>query len=222
MEFTIDGFIARLREVIYDNFPYMQGSYPSSWGVMQTKEQKHPKTPFHVRDVAFGWLPTFGSGDSFYFDIGSDYAEEYYPYYHILEDSETIRIRGKGTKKTKGSQDMVSKGRRDYGRISFNGKTYTKEYSRNVRGQRSLMGKARRYVVGSDGVVYKINQDVNYYYNVHYKYIERILNTGLPFIAQEFGLKMKRVEDTGLGEEFKEQEETDRIRSIIDSFTEEE
>ena len=31
------------------------------------------------------------------FDIGNEYAEREYPYYHILEDAPVIRKKGKGT-----------------------------------------------------------------------------------------------------------------------------
>lgn len=220
MEFTVGNFVEKLRQVIYDNFPYESD---------EKTIEKHPKRPLHIRDIAFGYLPSFNQPDgSIYFDIGSDYAEEYYPYYHILEDSEVIHIKYKGTKGSKGSQDRISdKAARNYGKVSWNGKIFSREYVKNVRGARSRAGKSRQYIVGSDGVVYKLNQDSTYYYNKHYKYIERILDQTLPFIAQDFGLKMQRTVITGLEEDYIAQEqetmahdysEGDTILNILDSF----
>lgn len=210
MEYTIDNFISRLREVMYDNFPYEEES-------INTK--KHRNRLGHIRDVAFFNLPiNFVDTNTRTFDIGSEFAEENYPYYHILEDSEVIRIRGKGTTKSKGSQDKISdKKARDYGIVKWNGKTYSQEYRKNVRGVRSRAGKARKVFVDSNGEVYKINENASVYMNVHYHYIERILNATLPFIAMEFGLKQKRTQDTGLKEEYELQQS---MLDIIESFEE--
>ena len=59
------------------------------------------------------------SGNMYIFEIGNDYAEENYPYYHILEDAEVIRKRGRGTSKSKGSQAQIEKlSQRDYGPVT--------------------------------------------------------------------------------------------------------
>ena len=109
---------------------------------------------------------------------------------------------------------------RDYGKISFNGKTYSKEYQRNVRGQRSLADKGTIRVVGADGVVYRINKDANYYKNKHYHYIERILNNTLPWIAQANGLRMGRTEMSSLESDYESQEHDSLISGIMSSFME--
>jgi len=220
MEYTIDNFVSRLREIIYDNFPFESDDI---------NNKKHAKRPLHIRDIAFGYLPTFNDGeDKRFFDIGSDYAEEYYPYYHILQDSEVIHIKGRGTKTSKGSQERISdKSARDYGHINWNGKTYSREYVKNVRGARSRSGKARRTFVDSNGVVYKINENASTYVNIHYKYIDRILDNLLPWIAMELNMTLRRKQDTGIAEEYARQElETqahiystgDDILDILDSF----
>ena len=210
MAFELANFVKDIRQNLYDNFPYEDDA---------VKEIKHKKRPLHIRDIAFGYLPNVVDNGTIYFDIGSDYAEEYYPYYHILEDAEVIRKRGKGTKTSKGSQAMVEQlGKRDYGRISFNGKTYSREYQKNVRGERSRVLKSTYKIVGSDGVVYKINKDANYYKNVHYHYIERILNETLPWIAQSNGLKMGRTKITSLADDYNSQTSSDMILNILDSF----
>ena len=107
-EFSLQGFTNSIRQNLYDNFPYEND---------ETKMMKHLKRPLHIRDIALG-LP-YMSGNMFIFEIGNDYAEENYPYYHILEDAEVIRKRGRGTKLSKGSQAEISKlSERDYGRIN--------------------------------------------------------------------------------------------------------
>lgn len=207
-EFSLQGFTNSIRQNLYDNFPYEND---------EIKMKKHFKTPLHIRDVALG-LP-YMSGNMFIFEIGSDFAEENYPYYHILEDAEVIRKRGRGTKLTKGSQAEISKlSARDYSHINFNGQTYSREYRKNVRGQRSRIDKATYIVVGSDGRAYRINSNANYYKNKHYRYIERTLDSTLPWIANEYGLRMGRTELTSLEIEYSEQQHDSLITSIINSF----
>lgn len=210
VEFSLQGFTNSIRQNLYDNFPYEND---------ETKMMKHLKRPLHIRDIALG-LP-YMSGNMFIFEIGNDYAEEYYPYYHILEDAEVIRKRGRGTKLSKGSQAEISKlSERDYGRINFNGQTYSREYRKNVRGQRSRIDKATYIVVGSDGRAYRINSNANYYKNKHFRYIERALESTLPWIANEYGLRMGRTEITSLEIDYEQQEHNSLITSIINSFEE--
>lgn len=212
MDFNIDDFVTRIREVLYDNFPFENE---------EINKLKHSNRLGHIRDVAFKNNETqIPNPDMRVFDIGNNFSEEKYPYYHILQDSEVIHIRGKGTKKSKGSQEKITNAQaRDYGRVEWNGKTYTKEYARNVRGARSRSGKARKYVVDSNGVVYKINETSNTYVNIHYKYIDRILDSTIGIIAREYGLTPKRKQLTSLEDEYnmQTQEEND-ILSILDSF----
>ena len=209
-EFSLSGFAEDIRKNIYDNFPYESD---------EIKEKKHATRPLHIRDVALGL--TFTSGKQIIFEIGNDYAEEYYPYYHILEDAEVIRKKGRGTKLSKGSQAEITKlSDRDYGRISFNGKTFSREYQKNVRGARSRVEKATYNIVGSDGRVYKVNKDASYYKNIHFHYIERILNNTLPWIAQANGVRMGRTAITSFESDYENQEQGNLITNIINSFTE--
>lgn len=207
-EFSLSNFANDIRQNIYDNFPYESD---------EIKAIKHAKRPLHIRDIALGL--TYMSNGQMIFEIGNDYAEEYYPYYHILEDAEVIRKKGRGTKLSKGSQAEITKlSDRDYGRISFNGKTFSKEYQKNVRGVRSRVEKATYNIVGSDGRVYKINKDANYYKNIHFHYIERILNNTLPWIAQANGVRMGRTELTSLEIDYESQQSENLITSIMSSF----
>jgi hypothetical protein len=222
MEYTIDSFVARIREVMYDNFPYFPDEklYRSSWGVMQDNKAKHKGRTDHIRDVAFMNLPITTNLETRTFDIGSEYAELVYPYYHILQDSEVIHKRNQATKRSKGSQDKISdKSARDYGRVNWNGKTYTQEYKKNVRGGRSKKTKRLIYIRGE---YYEYGKD-DTYVNIHYHYIDRILDSTLPWIAHEFGMKISRKVDTGLEEENALQQEMGiaGLIDILDSFSEE-
>lgn len=224
-EFNLQEFTDLIREYLYGLFPYENDTI---------KLVKHEKHPFHIRDVAFMWLPTSMSADgkSITFDIGSDYAEENYPYYHILQDAQVIHKKNKGTKTSKGSQALIEDvGNRDYGRIKFNGKTYSREYQKNVRGERAkIVDKSTRFVY-SNGTTKKINANANTYVNIHYKYIDKILDYSLPFIAQYYGMKLMRKKNSGLEEEYNEQRYKDYkdvsvgnysldIVDILDSFNE--
>ena len=212
MEYEINSFVNRLRELMYARFPYEDE---------EINKRKHKNRLGHIRDVAFMNNPVvYVDENTLYFDIGNTNAEEKYPYYHILEDAPFIRKRGKGTEKTKGSQAKVEVvgGKRDYGRVSWNGKTYSKEYSRNVRGNRATLMRfnADRYI-NIGGKEYRINKTANYYENTHYKYIEKMLNGGVnTTLASEFDMKLGRTESTGLEEEYQMQE--GGILAILDSF----
>ena len=211
MEFDLKAFTDKIRQNLYDNFPYGPLTNPKG-------SLRHPNRKGHTRDYAFMKLPLLYGENTISFDIGSPNAERDYPNYHILEDAQVIRTKGKGTKKSKGSQDKISDLKaRDYGRVEWNGKTFTQEYKRNVRGSRSRQGKARQFFVDSNGVVYRINETANYYFNKHFKYIERTLDATLPFIAEEMGLKMRRTVDGDLLEEYNLQLQLDEQGQLPNS-----
>ena len=205
MAFNIDAFVRDIRENMYTNFPYENEDI---------NRKKHAKRPEHIRDIAFMNMPVIANGETRIFEIGNNYAEENYPYYHILQNAQVIRKRGRGTTKSRGSEHLLEPAKRDYERVSFNGKTFSKEYAKNVRGQRSLVGSATRYVYGGDGKIYKLNADANYYYNKHYKYIDRILDAIIPYVAQQNGLRVMRKKETSLEDDYNQQD----IVSIFDSF----
>lgn len=204
-EYNIVEFVDKLREWVYGLFPYESD---------ERALKKHPNRPLHIRDIAFMWLPTTprDNGEMITFDIGSEYAEENYPYYHILQDAPVIRKRGKGTEKSKGSQAKITDlSKRDYGRINFNGKTFSREYEKNVRGERSkVIDKSTRYT-WHGGRKIKINVDANAYKNVHYHYIDKILDQVAPIIADYFEMKLGRKINTGLEEEYNEQYQEDKM-----------
>jgi len=189
MDFNLELFTRRLKELIRDNMPCDNETIHI--------QKKHGS---HIRDIALEQNSIIPVGlDSMYFEIGNEKAERERPSYHILEDSEVISKRGKATKKTKGSQDLIKdKGKRDYGIATF---SYTKnrksakpyyEYRKNVRGKRSLISKSQTTQYASGNKVEVVNRNSKYYKNVNYHYIERTLDITTPFLAQEFGLKLKR------------------------------
>ena len=215
MEYTIGKFVESLRSQMYDLFPLMDES---------ENLKKHKNRPLHIRDVAFYDLPIINSadGEMITFDIGSEYAEANYPYYHILEDAPYIRKAYRGTDKSKGSQDkVIDLGKRDYAKISWNGKTFSKEYQKNVRGKRAaIMGlKATRHMeIGGKDVL--VARQANYYENTHYHYIEKMLEKITPILASEFGLKLGRTKLTSLEDDYEEQSNMGLLTDILDSMGE--
>ena len=217
MEYNLDAFFNSLISYMAVAFPYMQDE--------EKDRAKHPnRNPLHLKDAVFDTLVPYHTPNNITFDIGSDTLESNHPYYHILQDAQVIRKRGKGTDKSRGSQAKVENvGSRDYARVEWNGKTFTKEYSKNVRGSRSLLGKASKWENGKF-----INREANYYANTYYKYLDNMLDNGIvDMLAQEFGLKRMRKVDTGLGEEMALQEfmdegndEATNMINILSSFEE--
>ena len=214
MEYTLESFTKRLRELMYDNFPNLPKR-----GVNPNDTPKHGTHNEEIRDVAFDKNPTQPLDENSYmFEIGNDYAEEFYPYYHILEDSPYIRKRNKGTSKTKGSQAKVEKlSARDYNIISFNGKTYTKEYARNVRGKRNRLDSVDHYTTDSSGRIVLVNREANTYLNEHYHYIEKMMNNViLGQLAAEFKLKQGRTKISSLQEDYEALNIVDIINSTME------
>lgn len=211
-EFNLTDFIEFLRAEMYKQMPYDAENDGD-----------------HMRDKAFMVNPVNKINDNtFVFVIGNEESERKFPHYHILEDAEVISKRGKGTKQTKGSQDTVADlGKRDYGRIAYkldkNGnRSIFYEYRKNVRGKRSKVQKAQRYAEWQDDGTnkrYLVNRESKYYVNIHYHYIERMLDGGiLDALASHFGLKRKRTQITDtIEEEFKEQIQEDN-KALADLY----
>lgn len=209
MEFTIDAFTQKLYDLLLESnqFPFMRDE--------ELDRKKHRKrAPLHLRDAIRSTTVMVAGGENIRsFDFGNESLELNHPYYHILEDAPYIRKRNRGTKKTKGSQALVEdKAKRDYGRVSWNGKTFSKEYSRNVRGSRKRLTSVSHWTEDYGGKKVFVNREASSYANTHYKYIENILNGGvLDKLALEFGLKRARTVDAGLGEEWE-------MQRIMDMF----
>lgn len=212
MIYSIDNFTKVLKQLLYERMPLSSE---------EEHARKHPNRNFHMRDLALGNNVVIPLGtDSQYFEIGNDDSEEKAPYYHILQDAQVIRKAGQGTKKTKGSQAYVKDPRkRDYGQVTYKvstSKTGRKrvqayyEYRRNVRGKRSLIGKATRKFVNENGEVVTLNRESKYYANIHFDYIGRNLDDIVKILAQEFNLRLgyKNLSKTNYDEEYAEQMES--------------
>lgn len=215
MDFSVNAFSQSLFEMILESnqFPFMRDE--------ALDKAKHSKrSPLHLKNAIRQDALKFQSDNTAGFEIGSAVLEMNHPYYHILEDAPVIRKRGKGTKKTKGSQaEIENVGERDYGRVSWNGKTFTKEYDRNVRGSRKRVTSVSHWTEDYAGNNVFVNREANAYANTHYKYFEGILNGGVvDRLAMQFGLKRKRTENTGLGEEYAMQDESRYTTNMLDIF----
>ena len=210
MEFTLGEFANEIRDTLYTYFPYESDAI---------KRKKHPKTPEHIRDVALKRNHIVNVDENtITFDLGNEFAEEKYPYYHILEDSYAIRKRGRGTEKTKGSQAKVeNKAMRNYAMPIWNGKTFTKEYQRNVRGSRNRLNSVSRWVENARGEKEFINREANSYLNIHYHYIENTLDNFLPIIAQSLGLSYKSKRAGDSAEELAVDWGTD-VATVLEAF----
>lgn len=206
MEYSLDLFVSELRNVMYES-----ADFPFESDLINLK--KHPKRNLHIKDVAFKSNDTmFVDDDKRSFDIGNYYAEQDYPYYHILQDSPVIRKRGKATEKTRGSQAKVSElGKRDYNKISFNGKTYTREYAKNIRGKRnSIVDRSTQW---NNGV--KINKESINYKNIHYHWIDKVLDVSVHQVAYSFGGRVIASRNTSLEEDYNESQ---MIEDMLSSY----
>lgn len=221
--FNVAEFTSRLRYLMAEKFPREPDS---------EKKKKHKDREYHMVEVAFEHNLTFFEGTEIAtFEIGNELAEAKYPYYHILQDNQIIRKKGRASETTKGTQGSVFPiGKRDYAKVKFNGRTFVKEYSAVIsRARREEYDRASRR--GADGKM--SNPEALSYVNTHYHYIDNILNAIIPIIASEFGLRTGRTSHSGLIEEFAYQEgmvdslsyesareviESDRMREMISSF----
>ena len=225
MAFDINVVTSRLKELFVNSplFPNMPENYVNEWGVVQSDREKHKgREPLKLKDAVVSSMAnsTIFAENEISFNIGNEQMEKTHPYYHILENAPVIRKRGKGTDKSRGSQAKIEDvGQRDYERVSFNGKTFTKEYAKNVRGKRNRTNNVTHFITDSKGNRKMINREAGAYQNVHYMYIEKILDSGiLNTIAEEQGLKVMRKSNTGLAEEYFAQQGELDLASIIDSF----
>ena len=233
MEFDINDFARMLKEWFVGSplFPVYEpqtGNFLTEYqrSRQQSDNSKHPnRHPVHLNEVAKQCVnsTTITNDNIIVFDYGNYVMENNYPYYHILENSPVIRKRGKGTEKSKGTEryETIS-AKRNYEKVYWNGKTFAKEYSRNVRGSRNRTSSVSHWAIVNGQSKY-INRESNSYKNVHYKYIENILeNDVIQKLCSEFGLKPLRKVDTGLVEEFAEQQDTsvENILEVFGSFME--
>ena len=231
-DYNLISFTNKLKEWFTDSplFPYYEignadniglSDYSTYQATKQSAKSKHPnRSPTHLKDIAKECLntTTIIANDMILFDYGNSIMERNYPHYHILENSPVIRKAYHGTKKSKGSEMYESNvGKRDYEKVLWNGKTFTKEYKKNVRGIRNRMSKVSHWGI-VDGQGKWLNKESNSYLNTHYKYIENILDNDVIYrLASEFGMKLGRKQDTGLIDEFAMQQDTS-VENIIDIF----
>lgn len=224
-EFSLAAFTNSIIELFTNSsiLPVSSEFYVNKYGTSQTYKDKHKnRQPLHLKEAISECIgqTKFSEKDLISFDIGSEKMESMHPYYHILEDTPYIRKKDRGTGKTLGSQAKVEVGKKDYGRVDWNGKSFTREYRRNVRGSRNRTDKVSHWTTNSKGEREFINRESNTYLNEHYQYIERILDSIVDPLAELYHLKKARKIDTGLAEEYFSQfdEAPTNILDILGSF----
>ena len=174
-----------------------------------TKTPKEDRRKPHMKDLALKPNVTYIlSPEMHYFELGNENAERQTPHYHILEDAKIIRNPGKGTKKSLGSQRLITKkSQRDYGQFVYvaNQKgsysvvqEYRQNMSRNYDGRIGAKTQPREYRKRKK--VSDINKR-NYRYNKHWQYIERILFDVTKGLAIETGTKLKIGNDNSIGDQ---------------------
>ena len=227
MEYDLISFTNRLIELFGQSkyMPDMGGFYVDKNGHTQKDDVKHSKRPI-PRDlrtqITNCMISTkVGSEDMTTFDLGSEIMEQYFPYYHILQQAPAIRKRGKATRSSKGSQTFVkSYAKKDYEIVRWNGKTFTKEYEKNVRGSRAKTNVSK----WNSSRTYFMNESAAQYRNIHYGYIDSINDEVANLLANEFGMKLMRKKDTGYAEEYGMQYglTEEEVLDIFSSFDESE
>lgn len=214
-EFSLLSFVERVRQEMFKLFPYENDTI---------NEKKHKGRTGHIAKVAFMDNPLIVGENTISFDIGNARAEAQYPYYHILQDAPVIHKKGRATEKSRGSQAKVENlAQRDYGRVSFNGKTYSKEYAKNIRGKRySVVSNSQRYIYSFNGHRGQlINREADTYKNIHYHYIDNILDIAIRVVAPEFGYRLVQVKGTSLKDDYDMQEQVEldsMLEDMINSY----
>ena len=203
---------------MYIHFPY-------EWNEYRNKS-KHPNRTGHIRDVAFRDNPVIVGENTISFDIGNNNAEAKYPYYHILQDVPVIHKRPRKDERpsdNKSQSKVKNLVKRDYGKVSFNGKTYSREYAKNVRGSRySVVERASKWIPNElKGGIEWGNAESRYYNNVHYHYINNILELSIKLVAPLFGYRLAQVKGTSLKDDYDMQEEIEldsMLEDMINSY----
>jgi hypothetical protein len=203
------GFVEMLAFAIQDNI-YKSDQFP-----YDEKTPKNKRRKPHMRDTVVGAFERI-SPTMVAFEIGNQQAEKLTPHYHILEDTKLIRNPYRGSKVSRGSQANVrNKAKRDYsvGDVQNDSSGYvTKEYRKTFGiGKRSYWNAQRQLVNNNFNAR---NEKRAYRYNIHYAYIERILEDRLPIIAQSLGLKIVNAK----GQSVRERVTTEQISDLQDLF----
>lgn len=223
-EFNLTAFAKSLYELFLTSsyFPKMEGNSLSSWGIMQTDRQKHPnRNPLHLQDAARKCIQqTFQTLEEnvVMFDYGNEELERTHPYYHILENTPYIRKAGRSTEKSRGSQAKIEDAsKRNYEEVSWNGKTFTKEYRRNIRGSRKRNDKVSRWAYGGNFKVF-VNREANSYLNEHYQYIETVIDSIVYMLGEQNGARFVGRRNQGLMEEYFSQFDSSVSNDILNTF----
>ena len=228
MAFSINAFYGTLVDLFINSplFPNAPKYYFNKLsGEIEEYSEKHPnRKGVKLKQIAQQCMNETKNeeGNVITFDYGNEKMEIDFPYYHILQDAPYIRKKHKGTDKTKGSQAKVERGKRDYNIVSWNGKTFTKEYSRNVRGARNRTSEVSHWATDSKGQRIWINRGSDTYLNEHYQYIDKILDSVVKELADAYGMKLLRKQKTGLAFDYlaqmNQEEDSSALGDFFDAF----
>jgi len=155
---------------------------------------KNKRTKPHMKFALYNTNYTQISPTMAIFDLGNKYAEEKTPHYHILEDAKIIANPYQGTAKSRGSQSLVkNRGKRDYSitQLSSGSSPYmTQEYRESFGAGRRSYDKIADKVWAKESNRKRFETQNKFRYNIHFAYIERILEKTLPLIAPKLGLRL--------------------------------
>ena len=106
MEYEIGTFTQRLIDLFVSSkqLPNMHGEYTNRFGYTQSDSTKHKKRPdpkdlkYRIQQCINDTKTRIGD-NQFMFDLGNEFMEENFPYYHILQQAPVIRKKGYGTVK---------------------------------------------------------------------------------------------------------------------------
>lgn len=188
MAFNLTDFTNALQTQMLSKFPRDDEAYH--------EKKKHKR---HLQDAMQSVIPI--GLDGYSFEFGSELDEANDPHYHILEDANVIRKKGRSTTTSRGSQANVSNlAERDYGKWTIRiqklgGKqriAMFQEYRKNIRGKRNQALRAQYKTFDANGKKVIMNNKSPYYKNIHYHYIEKAIDLVIPSLCAEFNLKQQR------------------------------
>ena len=180
------------------------------------KTPKDKRRKPHMKDTTMGSFIRL-SPTMVQFEFGNETAEKLTPHYHILEDAKVIRNPGQGTKESRGSQAGVRpKSKRDYSVGTFDSTgTFISEYRQKfTKGRRDYETIGLRQWAKEDTRKYFKTQN-KFRYNIHFAYIERILQSVLPGVASMLNLRLLSERATMIPERMANEP---NIRDMISMF----
>ena len=167
--------------------------FPFDDGKRFAGQKPRPQFKPHARNVALrNNFITVVNPDTQVFELGNEQAERTAPQYHILEDAKRIANPGRGTAKSRGSQRLIAnRAKRDYSVEIFvpGSTTTTQEYRPSFKEGRRSYQSSQMLLTNKNFEAR--NEKLPFRYNIHYAYIERILEKETPLIAKDLDITLE-------------------------------